>query len=397
MKKVLVTFLCFLFVLSAKSDERILIQARVNGKTVNLAFDTGSEYPILFENTVKTLGLNWTKPPVDAVISPSKVAVGVTEPFNFELDEYKTKCQFRVFKVPSYLSLGCDGVLPCSMFGRSIVYLNAYDREVSTLGMLPIDIDGWKRWELKADSLQVFFEVIKYNGETASVFVDTGADVGVELSNSLWESWKTQRQEDSTTLRASYYPSTGLNIYEVCWAKKLDIGNFSISDVPVSMSHHVYEATLGLYALSRLEVIFDLKNEVMYTKPIQKRPRDFPHNRIAAVFVPNDPSKDNDLIAHVVPSGIAHQAGIRDGDILLRIDDLDVTKWRTTPGILPFNRFWSKPHGTKLNLSLKREEKSYKVAVVLQDIFPLDKHHRVAETGRSERPLIIRYGPRAAP
>jgi len=75
------------------------------------------------------------------------------------------------------------------------------------------------------------------------------------------------------------------------------------------------------------------------------------------------------LVGHVVKSGPAYAAGIRDGDILLRINNVDATKWRTDPGVMPLSRFWDQPAGAELNLELMRGGKKIGVSVTLQEIF----------------------------
>ena len=59
---------------------------------------------------------------------------------------------------------------------------------------------------------------------------------------------------------------------------------------------------------------------------------------------------------------------VRNGDVLLRIGNLDVTKWRTDPTVLPLSRFWEQPAGTRLDLTLRRGEQVLKINVPLRDI-----------------------------
>jgi serine protease Do len=87
------------------------------------------------------------------------------------------------------------------------------------------------------------------------------------------------------------------------------------------------------------------------------------------VFVPTN-AQSNDLTAQVVDGTPAQAAGIRVGDVLLKIDEVDVTKWRTDPTVLPLSRFLARPAGTKLNLTLRREGEIFKITVTLRDILP---------------------------
>ena len=163
-------------------------------------------------------------------------------------------------------------------------------------------------------------------------------------------------------------------MYEVCWAEKLTIGSFSIVDVPVRrdplIGRGLYKdlrASLGLFALTRLDVITDWKNGSIYIRPSPGLHRTYPHNRLGAVFVPGG-TEAKDLVAHVVGRGPAHEAGVRSGDVLLKIDELDATKWRTDPRVLPLHRFWSRPKGTEIRLALRRDEKLLEITVKLRDI-----------------------------
>ena len=127
------------------------------------------------------------------------------------------------------------------------------------------------------------------------------------------------------------------------WAEELCLGRLTIRQVPIrkgdpaveAMLGHDYEATLGLYALGRLAMVVDAKRHKIYLKTDAAAPpaMDYNYNRLGAVFVPKDPNS-NDLVAHVVQGSPAYDAGIRNDDILLRVNEMDATKWRTDPRVL---------------------------------------------------------------
>ena len=84
-----------------------------------------------------------------------------------------------------------------------------------------------------------------------------------------------------------------------------------------------------------------------------------------AVFMPKD-LNSTPLLARVVPGSPAASAGIRNGDRLLKVGDLDVTAWRTEG----FPPFWKRPAGTELVLTLARGTEQLKVSVKLEELFP---------------------------
>ena len=71
-------------------------------------------------------------------------------------------------------------------------------------------------------------------------------------------------------------------------------------------------------------------------------------------------------MACVVDGSPAYQAGIRNGDILLKIDEKDVTQWRTDgKANSPFRTL---PAGTRVQLTLKRGDEIITNTAVLQNI-----------------------------
>jgi C-terminal processing protease CtpA/Prc len=79
-----------------------------------------------------------------------------------------------------------------------------------------------------------------------------------------------------------------------------------------------------------------------------------------------------DLVARVINGSPAFAAGIRNGDVLLKVGGLDATKWRTDPKVLPLSRFWEGPPGTRLELTLKRGASTFKSTPVLRQILSPD-------------------------
>ena len=90
------------------------------------------------------------------------------------------------------------------------------------------------------------------------------------------------------------------------------------------------------------------------------------------MFIPSDIDQTNDLIAHVIEASPAYRAGIRNGDVLLMINDMGVTNWRTDHRILPLHRFGSQAVGTKLKLVLVRDDVPYETIVTLEELPAVD-------------------------
>src|SRR5262245_23084837 len=64
---------------SSKADERLFLDATINGKPVKLFFDTGASGSILFTKAVERLGLTYTNAPRNVHVAAGKLPAGETE------------------------------------------------------------------------------------------------------------------------------------------------------------------------------------------------------------------------------------------------------------------------------------------------------------------------------
>src|SRR6185312_8301488 len=149
---------------------------------------------------------------------------------------------------------------------------------------------------------------------------------------------------------------------EEAWAENLSLGPMvlnnvpvhpaSASDVAVGSFHSPYQATLGLTALERLDFIVDGPSRMVYVRPRTGPFQAYPYNRAGAVFIPRDPRRDKqtNFVARVIEDSPAYKAGIRDGDVVTKVNGKTPTTWKDGPTYLSSTH----PAGTKLDLTLKR-------------------------------------------
>ena len=375
----LAIILLFVYVFGLRAeDERIRYDAKINGKPVRFDLDTGaSDSVTLFPTAAQRLGLKVIPPKQEA--SPGKPATGTTELCDLDLGTNHVRVSLPVVQVPSYFHPSEDGIMGWSALKDNIVCLDAED-----LDILPAEVPetpiSWVKLPVQTNSQIMALRIPGIKGEEGTVLVDTGSPYGVKLNPQTWRQWKAAHTNQPTTIIAYGSPSIGLVVKEEAWADKISLGQLVLTGVPVmeadaadvtlgSLSHAQYEATLGLVALKRLDIIIDRKDDNIYVRPKKTLSLPCEHNRLGAVFVPQDLHSD-DLIAHVVDGSPAYEAGIRNGDILLKIDGRDITQWRT--GEKPNTPFREQPAGTKFELALKRGDKVFKTTAVLRNILPPD-------------------------
>ncbi len=361
-------------------DERIWYDAKINGKPVRFALDTGaSDSVTLFPRAAQRLGLKVI--PSEHQTSPGKPALGTTELCDLDLGSTNLRTSLPVFQIPSHFHPSVDGIMGWSTLKDNIVLLDAVGLDILP-AKVPESSSSWIKLPVQTNSGVMALEIPGVKGEEVTVLFDTGSAYGVKLNPQTWRQWKTAHTNQPITLIAYVSPSIGVVVKEEAWADKISLGSLVLTGVPVmeadaadvavgSLSHTQYEATLGLAALKYLDIIIDGKDGNVYVRPKKTPPLPFEHNRLGAVFVPRD-SQNDDLAAHVVDGSPAYEAGIRNGDVLLKIGKLNATKWRTNPKILPLSRFWNSPAGTKLELTLKRGDKVFTTTAVLRNILPPD-------------------------
>jgi hypothetical protein len=359
----------------AHADDRLLVAGSINGKPVRLAFDTGASELMLTSKAATRLGLAFTNGPNDSAPGPGRINLGTTEPCVLCVGTNTIKTAFGVFEIPNALPVDFDGLIGWKSIADSVLWIDALKGEVIAMPSVPVEAATWAKLQLETNSDTLRMEVPSDRGTPSVILIDTGDSDGVNLPSDKWQDWKAAHSNQPTTFDSYYTPAAGLVVVEVGWATELTLGPFTMTGVPV-MAANVSDiggdstnflATFGLAALRRLNVIVDRANGFAYVRARATPPSPYEHNRLGAVFAPVN-LETEDLIGHVAEGGPAWHAGIRNGDVLTRIGDLDVTKWRTDPHVLPLSRFWFQPPATKLHLALRRGDKEFTADVVLRQI-----------------------------
>jgi hypothetical protein len=268
------------------------------------------------------------------------------------------------------LDTDVDGVVGWQQLRSSTIGIDAWQGTVTWLRHLPEDLTNWTTVEIDTNSEVLRLKALSRRGNPSIVLVDTGDSHGVKLSPDQWRDWKAAHTNQPMTLDSYYTPFAGVVVAEEGWAKELPLGPVLLKGVPVTEADKADIAfgstTLGLAALKRLELIIDGRSGIAYLRARETPPPAYEHNHLGAVFVPLD-FQSQDLIGHVVEGSPAWEAGIRSDDVLMRIGELDATKWRTEPAVRS-RQFWARPPGTKLELTLKRGAEVFRADVVLRQI-----------------------------
>jgi hypothetical protein len=305
------------------------------------------------------------------------------------------RVSFAVIDLPATIVTPVDGVFAWNPVRKGVFLMTSTDSnpamvksfveaagsEFTLTNSFVKQAASWPKFRVLTNATTLMLEIPSRKKIGGTLVLDTGFTGGVILAPEQWRKWRAAHSDQPATFVAAYTPGIGLEVKEETWANKLAFGPMVLTDVPVmeaaplrvkaalSSGALQYEATLGLAALERLDLIIDGPHDVVWFRAKKTPPPPYEHNRLGAVFAPPNLEAE-DLFAHVAAASPAYRAGIRDGDVLLKIGELDATKWRTDPVVLPLTRFWNRPPGTQLELTLRRGQDTFKASVVLQPILP---------------------------
>ena len=352
-----------------EAGERIWLEAAINGKKVRLVFDSGSSDCVLTTEAAQKLRLKFipaaTKDPAIGVLA------GNTDECLLNLGGTDCKTSFILLDWPPYARADFDGLIGWPMFSRSVFRIDAAADEIEFLTKLPKRTSQWAQLTLLTNSSVLDLQVLHSNGSNGVLSVDTGSYLGLELPPQQWTRWKEMHPQIPITLGTAFSPNDGFYVYEEAWADQISVGPIVLTGVPIASSGYgnvkrlgeQYEGTLGLAALKRLDVIIDgYYNGVAFLRSKKTAPLLYSYNRLGAVFVPTF-EHTNEGVARVVKGSPAYEAGIHNGDVLLKVDDAPAKGWDWSW----LHRFNMKA-GTKLKLTLKREGKEFQTTATLREI-----------------------------
>ncbi len=343
----------------------------INGQPVHFAFDTGADGTALFRKSALRLGLKIIKDPEPP--KPGEIVSDVTEECTFSYGGATQHGRFAVIDSPNF-PLDIDGVFSWVGWSNHIVSIDFERKALQVSRTLPGDLQGWAKWRVLSNANVLVFECPGSSG-VARIGIDTGDPNGVSLSEARWNQWRLAHTNPPPSLNAIWNPQSGLFVRELFRASNLTLGGLAFTDVPVMPAEPSLikgfknaDALLGLTALYQVKIVLDVNERLLYMSPNAHSSANYPYSCLGAVFAPKSMEAGDDLVAHVAAGSVAYRAGIRDGDVLLRVGDRDTTKWRTDPDVLPLlKRLLAQP-GTQLLLMLKRGDKTYQARVSLAEV-----------------------------
>lgn len=367
---------------AACAEDRIWLDANINGKSANIGFDTGSDSDFLFSKGATRLDVPIHGDKIYSIVNGENGTLRITKEFRLELFGETFKTSFVVIDAPEFVRAEADGFMGWPALKDSLFKIEANHGAVIGLERLPTDIANWTKLKIDTNSDVLRLEIPGPGKSPSVIFVDTGDEGGVSLPSARWQHWRAAHVNEPMTLRGYFTPGIGLVVAEEGWARELSVGPVLMSGVPVTEANRADERNgskasigkLGMAALRQLDFIVDGEHNVAYLRAKETPAAGYTHNRLGAVFVP--PCQ----IAHVVQGGPAWQAGIRNGDLLTRVGESDLIKRAAAGAAISVNEIWKLPAGTKFKLGWKRGTNEFSGEVVLKEILHGERGAAVSVT-----------------
>jgi Aspartyl protease len=342
----------------SEAAEWILLKgAKINGKPIKMCLDTGSAGIYLTKYAVDRLGLK--------VADPGTNGLGDTDVYTLNWEGNKFQTDFTILND----NMDCDGTMGWDYVNDNIVRIDA------TVGTIRASHTPWfgTRWaqfSIMTNFDKLDIEVPHNDGTKGIISIDTGNPYGLLLPPRFWRQWLGTHPHVPVT------PRTIVTVYgdfthEEALADKIQIGSLTLTNVPVTEAPSnrfaagwgsEYDGNLGMAALSHLDVIADGVHNVVYLRVKKSPASPYSYNRLGATFC-EVPGHTDEASAWVLSCTPAYAAGIRDGDILLKIDGSSPLQW-TTNWVSPFEL----PAGTKLHFTLQRNGTNFETVATLRDI-----------------------------
>jgi hypothetical protein len=359
-----------------RGDIRFLCE--VNGHQVHMLLDDGFMWDqLLFWGSpdVDSLGLAY-----DGEIEvgndnseklASKTASGITVVFpGVEFTE-QTAVITPLSSGNSSMWMGSVGQISATLFKSFVVDIN-FDKMIITLiepedfkyGGKGVEIP-WQPLGFGPWSIPAILQMKDGRKISMKLLMDLGYNDQLQLAVG---------GEHNITLPEKKLPaSLGVNIQGVETRgfigrlPQIDIGGYKIKDLIVSYvseehsNQAVYEAMIGLDLLSRFNLVFDYHRQRLFVEPNKSFKKPFEHNMTGFTMEPTPDG--NYVIKQVHKFSPADEAGLQEGDIILKINDKKITDYDFFD-LFPMLR----RKGEKLNLLIERDGKEKKVTLILRRV-----------------------------
>jgi len=255
--------------------------ATLNDQPIRLALDTGSSFTCLTRITARRLALK-SNIVSHVHVNASRGLLSLTaEPARVTLGTQTLDAPLPVLNISRFFTLsGFDGLLGWPEVRDNILVFDGAQRTITAIAELPAETANWLKLKIHPDQ-QLVLELPLLDGTVGTLLVDTGAGHGLALPRTRLKAWRAAHpQALRTSFRRKVFgrqimPGTRSFDASEVWADEIELGPLTLTDIPLRNANYVEAnrrhknrlGSIGMYALTRMDLVVDGKNGFAYVKP----------------------------------------------------------------------------------------------------------------------------------
>jgi tetratricopeptide (TPR) repeat protein len=280
---------------SANTPENRVVfpNVSINGQPAQLILDTSEPSSALTGPTAERLGVKFTplsRPVARQMNQETDTDMrmhsqGLSEPVQLTVGTETVTVQLPVDKQLSWILRGfieenrdIDGVIGWPDLQDNILVFDGARRTVSAVASLPAETAGWTKLKIHPGD-QLLLESPLPDGNTGTILVDTASPLGVTLPPAPWKDWRAKFPHAEWIDNTHVPPTNKISMADI-WhaddrmADEITIGPITLTAVPAHLAWPAeiapfdnYAGSLGLAALTRMDLVVDGKGGFAYVRP----------------------------------------------------------------------------------------------------------------------------------
>ena len=352
----------------------IILNVIINEKLpLKFIFDTGAEYTILtksehtadldiqFQREFKILGADLS----------TEIIAYLGRNVSFQISKlYVPSADILVFKDDYFqfeelIGIKVDGIIGANIFSQFILGIN-YKKRIITLhnpsNFSPPN-DKYVKVPISVIKNKPYLTVkTKINSVDQEITLKLLLDTGASLSLLLYTDTNKNITFPPTLIKGSIGIGLGGNLEGFLGrVHELAISDFKLHNVITNFQeiHEFLDTSflsgkngiIGNLVLDRFNLIIDYNNELIYLKPSKKFKKVFEYDKSGLMLIATGKDLRTILVNNVVSGSPADEAGIKNGDVIRRINWLP-SGYSSMKDLI---RIFQKKEGKKIKLTIRRD------------------------------------------
>lgn len=339
-------------------DEAIIVDTVVNGCKASLLFDTGFGGAVVLSPTLSVGPVTGKVTLRDFV---GELTLNTVKMKSFQIGDFKADpAQMEIVQQEMGLSanygIHCDGILGLELLKKNVLEINFEKRQMIfhptsyDISKLPVDGKTTFLAKMLPTGLNAVDLIVNTSGGDMALSLDTGnAFYATTHTDVLERLGFVKPGNQPKFMGTSGVASGAVDAYEfrlkdlTIFGVPVKSSVWNIIHAPAGTAGH--DGTVGYQFLKNFNITFDLARRRVYFQNFSGKV-DSEESGDLGIYAAYSASRKAVMIFKVAPDSPAAKAGIKDGDFLLTVNDLDLQR----EGFKTLRRLIKGPEGSEVKL-----------------------------------------------